>query len=250
MGKRRSDADGRRFFDEFAKVRISRFRAQGVVDPARNDALIPFPNGKTKLIATKHNQLRHGGGWSFFVCPGCARRCADLHLVDDSPRCVKCCDKLNIKHRTRYGFTRAERRDARDRILDATIAKLESPEPLRLKTPAIWQGKAQRVYNSRNLTSRMRRAMISLRLNQLAFQEPNQGALDLTRAYKPHRSSLAAIPQLAEVWTAQTTEALQQALDKAQIAIRDALNSDDPQIRVAAAAIMMRSKQARQRGLT
>lgn len=249
MGKRRSDADGRRFFDEFEKVRISRFRAMGVVDPKRRDALIPFPNGKTKLIATKHNQLRHGGGWSFFVCPGCANRCVNLYLIDDAPRCTKCCAKLNIKHRAVWGFGQGERRAASDRKLNATIAKLETTEQLRLKTPKSWQGAAKRVYNSRRLTNRMRRAMIVLRLDQIAFPNANQGRLNLTRAYKAHRSSLAAIPELAAIWKANTTERLQQALDKAQIAIRDALKSDDPQIRIVAARLMLRTKQARERGI-
>jgi hypothetical protein len=36
-------ADTRRFFDEFESVRVSRLRATGVIDPAKRQAVIPFP---------------------------------------------------------------------------------------------------------------------------------------------------------------------------------------------------------------
>ena len=51
MPKRRSDAHFRRFFDEFTKLRISRLRATGVVDPTKRFALIPIGD-KQKLIGT------------------------------------------------------------------------------------------------------------------------------------------------------------------------------------------------------
>ena len=153
MGKRLASASERTFFDEFEKVRVSRFRAMGVIDPAKNQALIPFPNGKVKLIGTTHNRLRNGGGWSFFVCPQCARRAATLFLIGDAPRCHKCCDAMNIKHRSKYGFGRATRRRASDKALDQLIAKVEAKQPLRFKpAPACWGGKAQIVYNSQSLT--------------------------------------------------------------------------------------------------
>ena len=250
MGKRRADADNRRFFDEFEKVRVSRFRAMGVIDPAKRTALIPFPGGKTKLIYTAHTRLRYGGGWSFFICPKCGRRAATLYLVEDAPLCVKCCDAMNIKRTSEYGFGRAARRQAADKRLDQIIAKLETNEPLRLKTPKSWQGKAQRTYNSRNLAYAMQRSMISLRLNQLAIQQANEGKLAITRAYKPHSSALAVIPELRQVWRANTHERLQQALDAAQVAILKALDSDDPRKRLAAARLMLRTKQARERGFT
>ena len=252
MGKRRADADQRRFFDEFESVKVSRFRAMGVIDPAKREALIPFPNGKTKLIGTAHTRLKYGGGWSYFLCPKCARLARTLYLIDDKPLCCQCCDKLNIKPASHYGFGRAERRQARDKILDHLIAKLETTEPLRFKgAPESWQGKAKLVYRSRRLSQRMRRQMISLRLNQLASQQArdNNAHLKLVRAYEPRSDALAAIPELQQVWKARTHESLQQALDKAQIAILNALDSEEPAKRLAAARIMLRTKQARERGL-
>ena len=253
MGRRRADADTRRFFDEFESVKVSRFRAMGVIDPAKREALIPFPNGKTKLIGTGHRAFPNGGGWSFFVCPKCAKLACTLYLIDDAPRCSKCCDAMNIKHTSTHGFGRAERRRAADLHLDRIIAKLETTEPLRFKpAPASWQGRARLVYNGQTLTKAMRRRMITLRLNQLANQQArhNDAHLKLVRAYQPHSGALAAIPELQQVWRARTRESLQQALDAAQVAILNALNSDEPTKRFIAARLMLNTKQARERGFS
>jgi len=251
MGKRRADADSRRFFDEFEHVRVSRFRAMGVIDPAKRTALIPFPNGKTKLIYTSHVTFPNGGGWSFFACPKCGRRAATLYLIDDAPRCTRCCDAMNIKHPCRYGFGRAARMQASDKRLDQLIAKLETRERLQLKPhPKSWGGRAQFVYRSRKLTEHMQRRMISLRLEQLANQQSSERAAegDVLKTYRP-LADVAQTIDVSAIWRANTTETLQQALDNAQIAILSALESNDPQQRLNAAKLLLRTKQARERGL-
>jgi hypothetical protein len=149
MGKRRADATGRRFTDEFPSVRVSRFRANGTIDPTKRTAIIPFPDGSTKLLGVGHTHLKYGGGWSFFVCPGCAKLAQTLYSIDDKPLCWRCCDKLNVRHRGKWGIGREERMRAADQQLDLIIAKLETTKPLRLKTPASWEGKAKLVYRSR-----------------------------------------------------------------------------------------------------
>ena len=249
MGKRRADADTRRFFDQFEGVRISRFRAMGIVDPSRPDALIPFPNGKTKLLAVSHTRFPNGGGWSFFVCPKCAKRTAKLYLVDDAPLCWRCCEAINIRHAGKWGFGRAARLQASDRQLDQLIAKLESTERLTLK-PQPFKGRAAIVYGSRRLTERMRRRMVALRLNQLATQQASSRAASddvlVTMRPWPEASQLL---DLTPIWRANTSETLQQALDNAQCAILAALESVDPTQRLNAAKLMLRTKQARDRGL-
>jgi hypothetical protein len=242
--KRRADAATRRFLDEFERVRISRFRALGVVDPSRPYAKIPFPNGKIKLIYTYHRKLKYGGGWSFFLCPGCSKRTPVLYLIDDMPRCARCCKAMNIHYRSRYGFGVDQRLEARQRALDELIRKLESGERLRVKTPASWGGKAQFVYNSRRLTMRMRRAMIAMRLNQLAgngtsFPSPSKPA-----KFTPRQD--AATLDLTAIWRARTTEQLHQALDHAQGVMLDALKGDDKTKRLAAARLLLRSRQGRE----
>ena len=251
MGKRRADADNRRFFDEFEKVRVSRFRAMGVIDPAKRTALIPFPNGKVKLLDTAHTKLKYGGGFSYFVCPKCGKLAQDLYLIDDAPLCPRCCDAMGVMYRTRMAFGRDERRRAKDHVLDQLIAKLEPTQPLFFKPrPKSWRGKAQCVYNSQRLTQIMRKRMVELRLHQLASQqEASNGALKLTRAYKPRKDALAVIPEAGRIWRATTHERLQQALDKAQIAILSALVCDNPQQQMAAARLLLNTKQARDRGL-
>ena len=164
MGKRRQDAGFRRFFDEFTKLRISRFRATGLVDPAKRQSLIPFPDGTHKLIGTAHTRLKYGGGWSYFICPKCTKLAVTLYLIESKPLCRRCCEGMNIKDRSKWGMGREERLRAADQQLDRIIAKLETTKPLRLNgAPTSWGGKAQLVYRSRRLTQRMRRSMITLR---------------------------------------------------------------------------------------
>lgn len=251
MGKLRADASTRRFFDEFERVRVSRFRAMGVIDPARNVAVIPFPNGTSKLIGTAHTWFAKGGGWSYFLCPKCARRAANLYLVEDAPLCTRCCDAMNIKHTGKYGFGRDARRKAKDRALDQLIAKLETKEPLLFKpAPSSWQGKARQVYGSHRLQEAMRRRLIELRLEQLAYQQARDYADedDTLQTYQPIPEAKQLI-DLTPIWRANTAETLQQALDAAQITILIALDSDDPSQRLNAAKLLLRTKQARDRGL-
>jgi hypothetical protein len=251
MGKRRADADNRRFFDEFEKVRVSRFRAMGVIDPAKRTALIPFPGGKTKLIYTAHTKLKYGGGWSFFVCPKCGKLAVQLWLIDDAPLCTKCCDAMNIKHASKWAFGRDGRRQASDNALDQLVAKVETTVPLRFKpAPAHWRGKTKRVTNSQSLILRMQRSMIILRLNQLADQHESQRAnkRDSLKAYQPTTAARQLV-NTTPIWRANSSETLAQALDNAQSTILAALNGNDPRQRLIAAKLMLRTKQARERGL-
>jgi hypothetical protein len=246
MPKRRKDADTRRFFDEFQSVRVSRLRADGTIDPAKRSALIPFPDGTLKLIATAHTWFKKGGGWSYFRCPQCDRRTPTLYLIESAPRCSPCCEAMNIQHRSKYGFGLMTRRAVKDAHLDQLIAKLETSTRLRLKpAPASWRGKAQRVYASRPLAISMRKAMVDLRLSQIALPtEPGKGIA----AHAPTAAAKQLIP-VKDIWRASSSEALQRALDKAQTIIISALNSDDPQRRHNAAILMLRTKQARERNL-
>jgi hypothetical protein len=251
MPKRLADADTRRFFDEFESVRVSRFRADGTIDPQKQLAVIKFPGGSTKLIGVSHTWFARGGGWSWFVCPKCAKRTPKLFLVDERPLCTRCCDKLNIKHASRMGFGREARRKAQDRRLDALIAKVETKEPLRYKpAPAIWGQEAGRVYNSRRLRDTVRRRLIQLRLHQLATHQSRSMADedDVLVTMRPTAEARELI-DLAPIWRANTSETLAQALDNAQITILSALESDDPHQRLTAAKLLMRTKQARDRGL-
>jgi hypothetical protein len=201
MGKRRADADERHYLDEFPSVRVSRLGADGTIDPAKRQAVILFPGGKQKLINVAHTRLKHGGGWSYFICPGCAKLAQTLYSVSDRPLCWRCCDKLNIRDRGKWAMGCDERMRAADQSLDGLISKLETREPLRLNgAPASWQGKAKLVYRSRRLTMRMRRRKIALRLSQLASQQANDGGLDITRSFKPRAEALAVIPELRQVW--------------------------------------------------
>ena len=249
MPKRRTDADHRRFFDEFECVKIPRLRAMGVVQLDAVSAVIPFGD-RRKLIGLAHTKFRHGGSWSLFRCPTCARRANRLWLVGDRPLCRHCCEGIGIVHRSKWGFGRHERLRARDQKLDELIVKLDATTgPLRFNpAPKHWRGRARLVGNSRRLTARMRRSMIVCRLAMLASQQAAKQDDDgLLRAYQP-LAEAARATDIKPIWRATSVEVLQQALDRAQIAILAGLDSNDPQERLNASKLMLRTKQARERG--
>jgi hypothetical protein len=249
MAKRGNDADSRIFFDELVSLVVSRLRASGTIRLEDRQALIPFGE-HNKLIGVAHTVFRNGGSWSFFICPKCGRRAKKLWLVDDAPRCVSCCWSLGVRYRSAYAFGRTERLKERDRRVDRLQAMLEGG-PLRLKpVPPNWGNR--RLDRLTRLTWALWRARIFTRLAQIAYQHEQSSKPDeplpYLRAYKPHAAAIEAIPNVKSLWRASSDEELEQALDKAQGAILQALESKDLQTRLRAAKLMFRTRAARDRG--
>jgi hypothetical protein len=234
MPKRGSDADNRIFFDELVSIGVSHLKATGAIRLDDRHGIIAFGD-KQKLIGVAHTVFKNGGSWSYFVCPRCGRRAKKLWLVDDAPRCRLCLEKLGVRYRAAYGFGRSERLRERDGYVDRV-------QDRRLRG------------RRRRLTGTMRRSMIVCRLAQLAHQQKandeSDKPLPFMRAYQPRKAAIEAIPDLKRLWKAQTAEALEQALDQAQTAILDALQSDDMRVRIIAASLMLKTRAARQRGWT
>jgi hypothetical protein len=249
MPKRGSDADTRTFFDELVSVGASRLRATGVIRLENQSALIPFGE-QTKLVGVAHTKFPNGGSWSYFRCPKCGARSKKLWLVEDAPHCRLCLEKLGVRYRAAYGFGRTERLRERDRRIDRLQAMLEGG-PMRFKpVPPNWGNR--RLDRRNRLTWALQQARIATRLALIAYQheqssEPD-GPSPLLRAYKPRAAAIETILDLKSLWRAKSTEDLEIALDKAQSAILEALQSDDPQTRLNAATLMLRSRQARERG--
>jgi hypothetical protein len=240
MPKRGIDADGRVFFDELVGLTASRLRATGAIRLEDRHGIIAFGDKdhdlqRRKCIGVVHTKFPNGGSWSYFDCPRCGGRKKKLWLVDDTPRCLSCCWSLGVRYRSAYGFGRAERLRERDRYVDRV-------QDRRLRG------------RKRQLTMTMRRSMITCRLAPLAHQQKVKDGSDeplpFMRAYQPRRAAIEAIPDLKRLWKAQTAEALEQALDQAQTAILDALQSEDLRQRIIAASLMLRTRAARQRGWT
>jgi hypothetical protein len=234
MPKRGSDSDNRIFFDEVESIAVSRLRATGVIRLEDRHGIIAFGD-KQKLVGVAHTVFANGGSWSYFVCPKCGGRKKKLWLVDDAPRCLSCCWSLGVRYRSTYGFGRAERLSERDLYVDRVHDR-------RLRG------------RKRRLTMTMRRSLITCRLAQLAHQQKAKDGSDeplpFMRAYQPRKGAIDAIPDLQQLWKAQTTEALEQALDHAQTALLDALGSDDIRTQIIAASLMLKTCAARQRGWT
>jgi hypothetical protein len=232
-----------------SSVRVSRLRATGVIDPTKRQAVIPFPDGKSKLIGVAHTWFPNGGGWSYFRCPRCNKRARVLYVLDDAPRCTLCLEKLGVRYRSAYAFGRTERLRERDRRVDMLQAMLEG-DPLRLKAPPSWGDR--RVDRRGRLTWALQRARVATRLAQFAYQAQQSSKPDeplpLLRAYKPRVAATEAIPDLKSLWRAPTSGNLERGLDAAQDALLQALQSDDPRLRMIAARLMLRTRQARQLG--
>jgi hypothetical protein len=249
MPKRGSDADGRIFFDELVSIAVSRLRATGAIRLEDQHALIPFGE-QTKLIGVAHTKFPNGGSWSYFRCPKCGGRSKKLWLVDDAPRCRLCLEKLGVRYRAAYGFGRSERLRERDRRVDRLQAMLEGG-PMRFKpVPPNWGNR--RLDRRSNLTWALQRARIATRLVQIAYQHQQSseplGPLPLLPAYKPRAAAIEAIPDLKSLRQAKSIEDLEQALDEAQSTILEALQSDDFRTQLRAAKLMLKTRQARQRG--
>ena len=229
MPKRGSNADDRIFFDELASIATSRLKATGLIRLEDQWALLPFGE-QTKLIGVAHTRFPNDGSWSYFICPHCSRRAKKLWLVDSAPRCSLCLEKLGVRNRAAYGFGRSERLKERDRRVDKLQAMLEGG-PMRFKpVPPTWGDR--RVYRR----SRYREG------------SSDCGPSPLLRAYKPLTAAIEAIPNLKALWQAKSTEDIQIALDNAQSALLEALESDDPRMRMIAARLMLKTRQGRERG--
>ena len=71
------------------------------------------------------------------------------------------------------------------------------------------------------------------------------------RGYQPRKAAIEAIPDLRRLWEGPDNGSfLEQALDQAQTAIFDALQSDDIRKRMVAASLMLKTRAARQLGWT
>jgi hypothetical protein len=157
---------------------------------------------------------------------------------------------LGVRYRSAYAFGRSDRLRERDHRVDRLQAMLEGG-PLRLKpVPQNWGNR--RLDRRIRLTWALLRARIVTRLAQLAHpfeqsSKPNE-PLPLLRAYKPRAAAVEAVPNIKSLWRSQSTEELEQALDNAQSAILEALQSKDFRTRLRAAKLMLKTREARQRG--
>jgi hypothetical protein len=158
---------------------------------------------------------------------------------------------LGVRYRSAYAFGRTARLQERDHRVDRLQAMLEGG-PLRLKpVPAKWGNR--RLDRRIRLTWALQRARIVTRLDQLLAYQAQQSSkpyepLPFMRAYRPRTAAIEEIPNLKSLWRASTTEELEQALDDAQCAILQALESKDLRTRLKAAKLMLRTREARQRG--
>ena len=211
MGKRRADATGRRFTDEFPSVRVSRFRANGTIDPAKRNRNHRVP----RRLDQAHRRRPHASQ--------VRRRLVLLHLPEAAPRSPRRSTPSTTSRSAGDAVTSstsgiaangawAARSACEPPISNSTgsspsskptsrcaqtgaselagqsAARLPQPSPDPTHAPQHDHAQAQ---SARKPARPGRRAV----------------GLNLTRAFTPRKDALAAIPELGQVWRASQPNA-------------------------------------------
>jgi hypothetical protein len=71
----------REFQDDCPSVSVSRLRALGEVREDMGSVRVTIA-GVSREVGLWHMRFPNGGGWSFFLCPGCGRRARVLKLFE------------------------------------------------------------------------------------------------------------------------------------------------------------------------
>ena len=67
--------------DDCPSISVSRLRATGGVTEAMARVRVTIA-GVSREVGLWHLRFPNGGGWSFFICPGCGRRARVLRLFE------------------------------------------------------------------------------------------------------------------------------------------------------------------------
>lgn len=113
--------------DDLPSISVSRLRALGAVTASMGSVRVEIA-GVLREVRLSHRRFPNGGGWSFFLCPSCGRRCRTLKLFERLA-CWRCTRAGSPPRRLPY---RCERKDRAGRI-ERLTALLYSEEPARLK---------------------------------------------------------------------------------------------------------------------
>lgn len=77
--------------DDLPAIGVSRLRALGVIAPVLKTITIELGAGGDRfLVDLAHTHFPNGGGWSYFICPSCARRARTLRLLEGRLVCRRC----------------------------------------------------------------------------------------------------------------------------------------------------------------
>jgi hypothetical protein len=140
--------------DDLPAVRAPRLRAAGAITPDMATTTIHFGDVE-RTVGLAHTKLMYGGGWSYFVCPQCGRRCRVLRLTAEGKAACWRCDGLLY------------RCQQHDRTL--TIAKLKAQ---------LWGPRPAR-HNRPQLEAALSRLMIQERRARLRLALAEQGKFGL-----------------------------------------------------------------------
>ena len=75
--------------DDFPAIGVSRLRALRAITPDMKHVRLEL-EGLSFHVNLAHTKLSNGGGWSYFVCPSCARLAQTLRLLEGRLVCRRC----------------------------------------------------------------------------------------------------------------------------------------------------------------
>jgi hypothetical protein len=118
--------------DDLPVVKISRLRATGVVTEAMTETTV-WLGDVTATVGLWHLHFPNGGGWSYFLCPGCGQKAQRLRVLNGRLFCRRCLLHRGVRSRLEPLSVR-QRAELRAPEL---MARLGSVTSERLK-PMLW----------------------------------------------------------------------------------------------------------------
>jgi hypothetical protein len=214
--------------------------------------VIGFGEGEAaprREVRVTHRRLRHGGSWSFYLCPGCGKRARLLRLVGGQAMCRWCCCSYGIHYRI-YAGSVAERAQARADHVERLRQRLAGHLRRRRATLELSLRRAQvvsretllepinRLKDGGNVVDALvaARGSVPIAAKALGMQTRDLRELALT-----------ASPALSDT----IFEELECAIDKAVQVIWDGMMCGSLRKRIKAAGLMLRyAEAARRRGFS
>lgn len=148
-----------KFIDDCPGLNVAPLRASGKIRPAMKEAEVLV--GKTKaVVKLAHTKFPHGGGYSFFICPTCAKLCRVLREHEGKLWCQRCL-------KSTFGrWNNAYRAEVEPRLAIERLAKLLNGGCPRVKGP---KGRHTIDHKGR-LEARLRQALIRQRAKELGLE--------------------------------------------------------------------------------
>jgi hypothetical protein len=118
--------------DDLPVVKVSRLRATGAVTPEMTQTTIRLGDVEA-TVGLAHIHFPNGGGWPYFLCPGCCQMAQRLRLSAGRVLCRRCL----LRHGVRGPLEPLSVKQRAEVMAPRLTARLGSDKSERLK-PVLW----------------------------------------------------------------------------------------------------------------